>query len=222
MPKVVIKDDLHTSEQNFGEFQKLKENFDVTLAEISRNSKISKQDFNGLTGFLFYISLRLFFATFGKGQRNSKTEISVKPLDLEFYEMPKHLTWLDRIKLYSIIALYGLIGLPILLLDPNIFSIVIGIFYFSMCFFLYFISFILLIDRQREKHMAEVIESEVNSGNSVLAYLGAAHARPVKKRLEEKGIEVERKSLGRWKPVVDVISVVFNMLRPISFVKKGY
>lgn len=222
MPKVLIKDDLHTSEENFGEFQKLKENFDVALAEVSRNRKISKEDFDGLTGILFYISIRLFFATFGRGQRNKQASIDVKPLDLEFYEMPRHLTWLDLMKLYSVMIFYGVIGLSLLLLDLSIVSVLAGVFYFSMYLFLYFISFMLLIDPRREKHMTEAIEREVRSGNSVLAYLGAAHARPVKKRLEEKDIEVKRVSVGRLKPVVDLISVLFNIVRPVSFLKKGY
>lgn len=222
MPRVLIKDDLHTSEENFSEFQELKEDFDSVLAEVSRENNLSIDNFSGFLGMLFYLSSKLFFSSAGLSQRNNVLESDIKPLDIEFHRMIDHLTKLDKLKVYSFLFIYSLLGIY-WSLDYNIvFTVLYLVLHFAFLPIFNFIVFLLILDPRREEYMTEKIMGELESGNSVLAYMGAAHAGPVKKRLEQKGTDVERESSRKLKIFTFTLNILSNIVRPVSFARNGY
>lgn len=226
MTDVQIKDDYHSSEENFERFKELKESYDVVLAEVQRDRPYFEwKNFNSIFGKLFYICGIIFFNTLGRGQRDDKPDQDVKPLDLEFDEVPESLELVDKLKLggFSLMVAFLLfsginpaIGLVVAIILVGLFSLVFLLFYF--------IGFMAVVNVRREEHMASTIEENVSEGKTVLAYMGSAHSSPVKSRLEENGLKVEREPITGLIRYLNLVLVLFLVIapRPISYFRKGY
>lgn len=108
------------------------------------------------------------------------------------------------------------IGLVVAIILVGLFSLVFLLFYF--------IGFMAVVNVRREEHMASTIEENVSEGKTVLAYMGSAHSSPVKSRLEENGLKVEREPITGLIRYLNLVLVLFLVIapRPISYFRKGY
>lgn len=226
MTDVQIKDDYHSSEENFERFKELKEDYDVVLAEVQRDRPdFEWKNFNSIFGKLFYICGIIFFNTLGRGQRDDKPDQDVKPLDLEFDEMPESLELTDKLKLggFSLLVAFLLargitstLGLIVNIALVGLFSLVFLLFYF--------LGFMAVVNVRREEYMVSTIEENVSEGKTVLAYMGSAHSSRVKSRLEEKGIKVEREPITGLIRYINLVLTLFLVIapRPIGYFRQAF
>lgn len=218
MSKATIKEDIHVSEGNFSSFKDLKENFEIVLAEVERERPNFRwENFNYFFGKIFCLCGWLFFLTLGRGQRDETPKGDVRPVDIEFDRMPKELTILDKTKImlfsFPLAILFGLF------FTLNGFHNLISSLVLILSFLLfYFVSFMFVINSKREKYMADKIEDSLGDGN-VLAYIGAAHSRGVKKRLQSRGFDVKLEFDSKiWHYLGILFSLLMNFTsRPLYF-----